>query len=188
MFLYVIRHRRTGKEYVGITTTAPLVRWRLHQSASRCGSSMLIHQAIRSEGVDAFEMFLLGQADSLEELWRMEEAAVRDRNTMHPHGYNRAGGKPQFPARKWTPEQRERLRVVRRAQVTPDVRERLRVSHLGHVQSTEQRAKKSASLKRYYQDHPQRGGRQGHPQSAETRAKISATRIARYGRQLRATA
>ena len=156
MFLYVIRHRRTGKEYVGITTTAPAVRWRLHQSASRCGSSMLIHAAIRREGVEAFEMLLIGQADSLEALWRLEETVVRERNTVHPNGYNRAGGKPHFPSQKWTPEQREKLKPIRRAQVTDEVRERLRASHRGKTQPAEQRAKKSASLKRYYQQHTAR--------------------------------
>ena len=68
--------------------------------------------------------------------------------------------------RHWTSEQRERLKDVRKNQVTPEVRQRLRESHLGKIASAETRAKQSLAMKRAWAENPK-------PMSDMTRLKMS---------------
>lgn len=171
MFLYVIRHKASKKEYVGITTTSLPTRWSQHKSvARRHVGKQLIHQAIRDEGVEAFEMELLGQAETLEELWAMEERAVRERKTMSPDGYNRAGGRPRHKPTRWSEETRRKMAEVNRKKWTPEFREKLRQAHLGHKRSAEARRKTSESLKDYYRTHKAK------PQTERQRRRNSASK------------
>ena len=92
MFIYVIRHKVTGREYVGKTVEPLSYRLSGHRSRARRGSRSPLHHAMVADGVEAFEMELLATATTHEELWTLEKRFIAERNTVYPHGYNLVRG------------------------------------------------------------------------------------------------
>lgn len=93
MFLYVIRNKTNGMEYVGTTTQSLSIRMSGHLSKARLKTRRSpLYQALRDHGVDNFSMELIDAADSYEELMEKERAAIRERGALHPDGYNLVNG------------------------------------------------------------------------------------------------
>src|SRR3990167_7979837 len=97
MFIYVIRHKASGREYVGKTVEPLSHRLSGHRSRATRGSRSPLHHAMQADGVDAFEMELLATATSHDELWALEKQFIEERNTVYPNGYNLVrGGRGNF--------------------------------------------------------------------------------------------
>lgn len=154
--LYVIRHRESGKEYVGLSQN---VRQRVgkHMLAANAGS--LLHRAIGKHSAEAFDVFLRVFAPP-EALPALETAAIRERGTMLPGGYNLTEGGEGVWGRRHTDEVRAKLRALR----------------LGSTLSAATRAKISAAAERMWTPEMRAkvsaAGR-GKSRSAETRARMS---------------
>ncbi|MCO6062267.1 GIY-YIG nuclease family protein, partial [Pseudomonas sp. MOB-449] len=57
--IYLVRHRGSGKQYVGLTTQTLERRWEYHLQQARAGhikGAESLHAAIREFGADAFEI------------------------------------------------------------------------------------------------------------------------------------
>ncbi len=98
MTLYVYHHRASGKEYVG-TTTRPL-RFRVNDHRSRArngGRKNPLYDAMQTDGENAFDISVLAETESYEELLRLEREAIQLRNTLAPNGFNLVrGGRGNF--------------------------------------------------------------------------------------------
>lgn len=118
--IYLLRSRTTGKLYVGQTTQTLSKRWRQHcKAALRPSRTQPISNAIRKYGADDFEMTLLVECPTQEELDAEECQWAHELRTFAPAGYNlRAGNGPGSTA----PEVRERLSAL----MTDERREHLR--------------------------------------------------------------
>lgn len=95
MVIYLIRHRETGKAYVGQTRRKLEVRFLGHQTCARDPkkrSIQLISRAIHCHGWDAFDTSVLQECESLEELNLAEQQWIAELNTLSPAGYNLTTG------------------------------------------------------------------------------------------------
>ena len=105
MPLYLITSP-TGKQYVGITTLPVNRRMTGHKTAARQGSPYPLHAAIRKYGFDKMVVEILHPSRDIEELHALEIAAIAERNTVAPAGYNLTDGGEGTTGHIVTEEQR----------------------------------------------------------------------------------
>lgn len=90
--LYVIRNKRNGKEYVGITISALEHRFNGHVANAKRGVRSKLYNAIRHYGRAAFVIELIrSDATDFAELQQQEVAEIAARGTL-TRGYNVAKG------------------------------------------------------------------------------------------------
>jgi group I intron endonuclease len=90
MIIYLLENKINNKRYVGQTTRSIDERLRDHCTEKR---NRHISNAIKTYGIENFEITILCKCSSQEELNQKEIDYVKELNTMHPNGYNhRAGG------------------------------------------------------------------------------------------------
>lgn len=102
MYIYKITNKINSKIYIGQTTQKLHTRWGQHKSdaVTRRYHSVL-HRAINKYGVENFEIEIIIQCSTLDELNTQEIHYIKLGNTLVPNGYNVAiGGKNN----KHTPE------------------------------------------------------------------------------------
>lgn len=76
----------SGKSYIGQTTTGLESRWKKHQRpTSRC---LVLQAAIQKYGAYSFTLKEICEAETKDELDRLEEHWIRKEGTLAPHGYN----------------------------------------------------------------------------------------------------
>jgi hypothetical protein len=90
--VYLVRNRKNGKEYVGITTGSLAARLSQHFATSRKGRKAPLYNAIRKYGTNHFEISLIrADAVSYVELQMQEVEEIARRKTVKS-GYNVALG------------------------------------------------------------------------------------------------
>ena len=159
--IYVIENDVNDKLYVGQTTRTLEERFKEH-----CYADSAIGKAIRKYGAEHFRIRTLEECYSREQLNEREIFWIAELNSKAPHGYNLNGGG--------------------KGGVNPSEETRAKNSQAqkGRTISVEMRAKISASLIIYYQEHPEaiehlsnvgKGNKNalGHEVSQEARARIS---------------
>lgn len=141
--IYLITHRASGKMYVGQTVRPLAWRWHEHQTSDYCA---LLHRAITKYGPEAFDIFVIDDAGSKDELderevfW-MDFLGTRSRKL----GYNlREGG----ASGKHSDESRKRMSIaVREAYKRPELIEARRRHLAAMMQKPEYRQRISEGLK-----------------------------------------
>lgn len=95
--IYCVTSKTSGKRYVGQTINAIESRLGGHVcSALRQGSELPFHRAIRLYGIDDFEVTLLEECDSIDNLNSAEVKWIAEFNTLAPNGYNCTTGGDGF--------------------------------------------------------------------------------------------
>lgn len=93
--IYLVRHRDSGKQYIGLTIQTLERRWEYHLQQARAGhikGAESLHAAIREFGVDAFEVTQIDTGTTKKDLERKEREMIRHYNTLAPHGFNISAG------------------------------------------------------------------------------------------------
>lgn len=93
--IYMFTHRKSGKQYVGLTRQNFRKRMQAHktQSVNPCQSgSRYLHAAIRKHGWDAFDRKAIYERVPKAFLPAMEITAIAARGTRAPSGYNLTPG------------------------------------------------------------------------------------------------
>lgn len=86
MIIYLITNKINGKQYVGQTIQPIENRWSMHKSgASGC---LGLKSAISKYGIENFTIEQIFEANSLEELDKLEKDTIDRLNTISPNGYN----------------------------------------------------------------------------------------------------
>jgi len=87
MIIYLIRHKESGKCYVGQTIQKLNERIRHHfkKSAKSCPA---LAAAIRKYGKESFEVLEVAQASCQDELNQLEQYYITHYNSISPFGYN----------------------------------------------------------------------------------------------------
>jgi group I intron endonuclease len=104
-WIYIITNKVNGKSYIGQTRQKnPQNRWRQHKNDPRG----IMKTAFDKHGIDAFEFKVLHEVPN-DELNKIEELEIRERNTISPYGYNlQKGGKSSIVH----PETREKQKAL----------------------------------------------------------------------------
>lgn len=93
MRVYRVRHKVLGKIYIGATTRPLDERMARHFMAAlhdeKTGS---FYDAIRNDGIGAFEWETIRECSSQAEMWRVERELIRSSTSMVPNGYNQTHG------------------------------------------------------------------------------------------------
>ncbi len=88
MQIYLIRHRESGKCYVGQTIWTFNVRYKAGNWVGTTKSQHL-RAAGKKHGREAFDVSILWEGQcSRDELDQLEDRFMRDHNALHPYGYN----------------------------------------------------------------------------------------------------
>ena len=172
MWVYVIRNRVNGMEYVGTTTRSLSLRMSDHRYRAKVnGRGSPLYRAIREHGIENFAMEPIGSAITYEDLLTLERLAIRDRNTVHPHGYNLVKGGPGNYGWRMSAETRRKIAEKATGRIG---------SMRGRTMSAESRAKMSAVRRATPSTPAQLAARRANGSAPESRAKISAAAKARW--------
>lgn len=87
MIVYKCTHRDNGKSYIGCTTFDLATRIHRHVLTSNRGSKFHFHNAIRKYGIDAFDIEVLAECTSYDEMFETEIRMIDEHDTF-THGYN----------------------------------------------------------------------------------------------------
>ncbi len=133
--IYKISNDINSKLYIGKTTKPVEVRFKQHKY-----SKSAIGNAIRKYGIEHFKVEVLEECDTLEQLNEREIFWIKELNTKYPNGYNLTDGGEG---------------AVNPSQITRDKISQTKTGRPGHIQTAEEKAKRAASNKAYYQAHPE---------------------------------
>jgi group I intron endonuclease len=97
MLIYCIKNKLNGKEYVGMTKRTLESRWRQHVYESNKENSWEwnthLGNAIKKYGKDNFEVFIVEECDSFEDMTSKEIYYIKERKSLSKFGgYNMTEG------------------------------------------------------------------------------------------------
>jgi group I intron endonuclease len=158
MFVYVITNLLDGKRYVGRTKNVR-ARWAQHKcDALTSQLPYRLHEAIRKDGVDAFNVHILFTGESMDAANHWEKFFISLYETMNPdHGYNYVEGGT--------------MSGMKGRQQSPEARTKIRAARTGTHHSEETRKKLTNK------------SRTGMPHTEETKLKMAASRKAWWARK-----
>lgn len=145
MLIYLVRHRVSGKGYVGQTACSDhSQRLNAHRKGNRKGSA--IAAAVRKYGWDSFESSVLETCTSQAELDEAEAQWIERLGTLAPAGYNirgggHGGGRMSDDCKK---KQSDRMRG---RTLTPEHRKKIGDGVRGYVHTPERNRKISEALR-----------------------------------------
>lgn len=143
MFIYMLLNKINGKVYVGQTVRDVNDRLRQHKvDGARRAKSLPITLAIHKYGWSAFEKFVLGTAESQEELNALEQYWIAHYGCLAPRGYNLKDGGQQG-GRMHEETKRKIGNASRGRKHTADARARMSASKVGKKHCEETKAKMS---------------------------------------------
>lgn len=85
--VYAIKHRASGRVYIGSTIQCLTARFREHLSRARRGNGSRLHRAIRKYGADAFSIEKVASSWSGSTLRGLELDVITQRKSV-AYGYN----------------------------------------------------------------------------------------------------
>ncbi len=91
MIVYKATCSISGKAYVGQTTKSLEYRWQKHAKRGHA-----LYAAIKKYGVDSFNLEILEECNSIDELNFLEKYYIRQEKTLSPFGYNLTTGGEGF--------------------------------------------------------------------------------------------
>lgn len=179
--IYSIRHRDTGREYVGQSKD---VRSRI-ASHRYARSWHYFGRAVRKYGCAAFDVCLVALG-APEDLGQLEQDAIASRGTLVPHGFNLAAGGLGPTGVTWSYERRQAQSISRTGiRQTEEAKAKMREARLkyngfkGKKHTAEAKAKMAAAAVALHT---------GRKRSDETKARISASLVGRAAPVLSAEA
>lgn len=92
IYLYIYRHRGSGKAYIGVTRD-PAQRFKKHNHGQ--SSCTAFNRAVKKYGIESFDFRILAIFDDVEVANYHENAAIAAFGTLSPNGYNLIGGAPR---------------------------------------------------------------------------------------------
>lgn len=141
MKIYVIINIINKKIYVGQTIQS--LKQRFNRHSWKCNKSRsAISSAIHKYGKENFDIILLEQCSSIEELNKQELYWINKLNSLSPYGYNlksSVDGKGSL-----SKETKDKISKANKGRkVSLETREKLRISHLGYKVSEDTKIKLS---------------------------------------------
>ena len=151
--VYLVTNKVNGKKYVGCTKFSIEKRWNGHVcDATRKNSQVVLGHAIRKHGKDAFEVSLLEECSSIEEMKEAEEDWINELKTNcfeYPeNGYNMTNGGDGLWGHQFSEKSRKLMSEARKGiQYSDETKKRISDGHKGLKPSLETRKKMSEAHK-----------------------------------------
>lgn len=187
--LYCVRHRTSGKEYIGLSQN---IRQRTSRHLHAAKQNSLLHRAVRKHGASEFEICVHVLAE-FAALPALEAQVILERRTMTPAGYNLTAGGEGTVGRRHTDTAKEKMRQARlgttmpaevRAKIsaaagalwTPEMRAKMSAAVSGKVRTAETRLRMGEANRRRPPEHWERvaAATRAREVTAETRQKMAA--------------
>lgn len=182
--LYLIRHRESGREYVGKSVNVRR-RAREHRHA-RAGVTYL-YRAIRKHGVEAFDICLLAIGTE-EAMTQLEVETIAARGTFNPAGYNQTRGGDGVSGYRYTETQRAAVTARQLGRpVTEEAKAKMREARLANNPFKGQKHSPEALAKIAEASRRQAGKPRTEAQKAHMQ-RLSAAKIGKPGPQMSAEA
>ncbi|MEO7297958.1 MAG: GIY-YIG nuclease family protein [Verrucomicrobiota bacterium] len=93
--IYLITHKASGRQYVGLTIQTLERRWNYHVEQALAGyikGEESLHTAVRNYGRDVFEMRQIDEGTAKKDLEEKERYWIQKLRTLTPKGYNISPG------------------------------------------------------------------------------------------------
>ena len=117
MIVYLVRNRANGKGYVGKTTRDLDQRWKEHvRNALARHDEMPVYAAIRKHGPDTFDVSVLEECASTEQLDAAERRWIAELGTFGLSGYNATRGGDGITGYRHTDDAKRRMSEARRGE------------------------------------------------------------------------
>lgn len=145
--LYRITNDKNGKIYIGMTVKSPAERLRSHIAASKRGSVMVLHRAMRKHGHEFFKIVSIAVENTRAAACEREIALIAElRSTDSTVGYNTSRGGDG--GQGFTDATRSKIKTALTGRkLSMITRERMSVAHRGHTQSEVTRARIGAVIR-----------------------------------------
>lgn len=91
-FVYCHTNTVSGKSYIGVTSASVKKRWRQHVTATKRGSQLAFHKAIRCHGESTWLHEVLESMTTRAGAYKAEVLWISRRETIAPKGYNLTSG------------------------------------------------------------------------------------------------
>lgn len=105
MYIYQIKNIVTGKLYIGKTIQCPKKRYTRHIQEATNGTNRRLYSSIQHHGIDNFDLTVLCECGSIDELNEMEMYWIDQLDTLIPNGYNMTiGGDGGYTLESWDDE------------------------------------------------------------------------------------
>ena len=164
MVVYKIEHKTDGKVYIGQTTRTLGERISEHL---RKGHKYYIDNALKKDGIDAFEISILETCETADELYEREKFWIKYFNSKAPNGYNLTDGGEGTAGRIVSAETRKKQSDSRKGRkfspLSKEHREKISRANKGRKRS-EEYCRRFSEMQR---------GKKRKPHSEETRHKMS---------------
>lgn len=93
MRVYRVKHKASGRIYIGATTRPLDERMARHfMAALHDGKAGGFYDALRADGIGAFEWDVLHECATQNEMWAVERHLIHDFNSHEPNGFNQTHG------------------------------------------------------------------------------------------------
>lgn len=90
--VYEALNLKTGFRYVGQTVSVLRKRWNGHCQSAKSGRGWELSKAIREHGSDTFQLKILCECETKQDLNVAERKFIAELNTVWPNGYNMTNG------------------------------------------------------------------------------------------------
>ena len=157
-----------GKNYIGQTVRKMTTRLNQHRTAAKRGSPLAVHCAWRKYGEPSVS--IVGEYDSHEDLHAAEIAAIRDKCSLSPDGYNIGFGGETAPSK--SPEVAAKISAKAKGRVPNTTEERKAIAR-SCWQSDEYRQRQVQAQKDKWQNPEYRAMMSEKRKSSWTRRKAS---------------
>lgn len=145
MVVYLIRYTGDGRGYVGQTSRTFRERIKEHIRSRR---NRYVENAIRKYGIENFEVTILEECSSIEELNKREIFWIKELNTKYPNGFNMTDGGEGATGYTPTEELRKRLSEMGKGRKdSEETKRRKSEALMGHSVEKSARDKMSESHK-----------------------------------------
>jgi len=154
--IYKIKNKINDKIYIGQTIHSLKKRVNEHLNKTGCRK---IHYALLKYSIDTFNISVIDNANSIEELNNLEQKYIKQFNSLHPNGYNLTTGGNQNIMCQETREKLSKSKLKNKnpmygKPVSKETREKLSEAHSGEKNHfygkthTEETKKKMANAKK----------------------------------------
>lgn len=136
----------SNKEYIGISLSSALHRWKEHKISALQGRNGALQRAIRKYGENSFKVSTLVISNDREYLCLLEKRAIKVFKTKTPFGYNLTDGGEGIVGYDFTDEARRSVSLAQKARYVREDQRAILIGQARRANLAMQEANKSRRI------------------------------------------